>query len=210
MWEPGDVILHQEVWRGRVWAARPLIVVDDTDDRLLLWIPKGTVRKIPATSLGRVDPPTKEARAIENLARGDWIYTEHTWDVSSLWILRPGDWHAVWISWSEPGVQLGWYVNLQFPWRRTSIGIETMDLMLDIVVDPDLSWRLKDEEEFEEVVRRGIFDEQLAQRVRDEVEDVIRSIESEQGPFGEPWPTWTANPNWPIPSLLDGWDVVPK
>jgi protein associated with RNAse G/E len=85
-----------------------------------------------------------------------------------------------------------------------------MDLMLDIVVDPDLSWRLKDEEEFEEVVRRGIFDEQLAQRVRDEVEDVIRSIESKQGPFGEPWPTWTANPNWPIPSLLDGWDVVPK
>jgi hypothetical protein len=210
MWEPGDVILHQEVWRGRVWAARPLIVVDDAADRLLLWIPKGTVRKIPATSLGRVDPPTKEARAIENLARGDWIYTEHTWDVSSLWILRPGDWHAVWISWSEPGVQLGWYVNLQFPWRRTSIGIETMDLMLDIVVDPDLSWRLKDEEEFEEVVRRGIFDEQLAQRVRDEVEDVIRSIESEQGPFGEPWPTWTANPNWPIPSLLDGLDVVPK
>jgi hypothetical protein len=210
MWEPGDVIVHQEVWRSRVWAARPLIVVEDSTDRLLLWIPKGTVRKIPATPRDRVDPPTKQARAIENLARGDWIYEEHTWDVSSLWILRPGDWHAVWVSWSEPGVQLGWYVNLQFPFRRTSVGIETMDLMLDIVVEPDFSWRLKDEEEFEEVVRLGIFDDQLGERVRDESRKVMNSIEMRERPFSDPWPTWEADPTWLVPSLVGGWDVVPK
>ena len=210
MWEPGDVIVHQEAWRGRVWAPRPMIVVEDKADRLLLWIPQGTVRKIPATPLDRIDPSTKDARAIENLARGDWIYTDHTWEVSSLWILCPGDWHAVWISWSEPGAQLGWYVNLQFPFRRTSVGIESMDLMLDIVVEPDFSWRLKDEGEFEEVVRRGIFDEELGHRVREEARDAIESIEMKQGPFAEPWPAWIADPTWPIPSLVDGWDVVPK
>jgi protein associated with RNAse G/E len=84
-----------------------------------------------------------------------------------------------------------------------------MDLMLDIVVEPDLSWRLKDEEEFEEVVRRGIFDDPLGQRVRDEAGDVINSIENKQGPFGEAWPTWTADRTWPIPTLVDGWDEVP-
>jgi hypothetical protein len=210
MWEPGDVIIHHEVWRERVWAARPLIVVEDTPEQLLLWIPKGTIRKIPATPPTRVDPVTKEARAIENLARGDWIYGEHTWDVSSLWILRPVDWHAVWVSWSAPGVQLGWYGNFQFPFRRTALGIEAMDLMLDIVVEPDLSWRLKDEEEFEEIVRRGIFDHQLANRVRDEVRDVTQLIENKQGPFGEPWPEWSPNPKWTTPALTKGWDVVPE
>jgi len=38
VWNPGDVIVHQEVWGGRVWAPRPLVVVEDTDERLLLWI----------------------------------------------------------------------------------------------------------------------------------------------------------------------------
>jgi protein associated with RNAse G/E len=40
---------------------------------------------------------------------------------------------------------LGWYVNLQCPFRRTEVGIEAMDLMLDVVVDPDGTWRWKDD-----------------------------------------------------------------
>ena len=72
MWEVGQTIVHQEVWKDQVWAARPLRVVEDSEDQLLLWIPKGTVRKVPATSPTRLDPPTRRARAIENLDRKDW------------------------------------------------------------------------------------------------------------------------------------------
>jgi hypothetical protein len=207
VWEVGETIVHQEVWRGRLWAARPLVVVEDVEDRLLLWIPKGTVRKVPIAPPGRDAPATRKDRTIECLDWCDWVHGEHVWDLSTLWIARPGDWHAVWVSWLEDGQQFGWYVNLQRPYRRTAIGIEAMDLMLDVVAAPDLSgWRWKDEDEFDEIVDRGIFDQATAARVRDEAATVIKRIEKAEPPFSEPWSTWTPNPTWRIPTLLDGWD----
>jgi hypothetical protein len=39
-----------------------------------------------------------------------------------------------------------WYVNFQRPMRRTAIGFDTFDLLLDLVIAPDLSrWDWKDE-----------------------------------------------------------------
>lgn len=206
MWERGQTIVHQEVWSGRVWAARPLVVVEDTNERMLLWIPKGTVRKVPATPPSRLDPPDRQARIVENLSRCDWVLGEHEWDVSSLWILRPVDWHAVWVSWLDDGSHYGWYVNLQYPFRRTVIGIETMDLMLDIVAEPDLSWRWKDEDEFAELLHCGVLDRSTGLRVRREADLVIDRIESGSPPFSEAWPAWRPDPSWPIPALVDDWD----
>jgi hypothetical protein len=146
-WTAGDVVVHQEVWRDRVWAARPLVVVEDTPDRMLFWLPAGTVRKVPTTPPDRDDPGNRTARIIDLLERGDWVHVDHVWDVSCLWILRPGDWHAVWISWLPSGERYGWSVNLQRPFRRTAIGIESMDLALDVVVTPDRVWWWKDADE---------------------------------------------------------------
>ena len=209
MWQRGQTIVHHEVWRNRVWAARPLIVVEDRADRLLLWIPQGTVRKIPATPSARIDPSSRPDRVIANLDRGDWVLGDHVWDVSSLWILHPNDWHAVWVSWSEPEVQLGWYVNLQQPFRRTSAGIESMDLMLDIVADTDLSWRWKDEDEFDEIAKRGIFDADIVRRVRDEARLVADRLEQKTSPFCDSWPTWRPDSTWVTPQLPTDWDVLP-
>jgi protein associated with RNAse G/E len=205
MWAAGTTIVHQELWRDRVWAARPLVVIEDADDRLLLWLPKGTVRKV-VTPPGRFDPPSRKDRVIENLERCDWAYGEHTWDVSSLWILRPGDYHAVWVSWLGSGAHLGWYVNLQRPYRRAADGIEAMDLMLDVVVEPDLTWRWKDHDKFDEIVERGILDRVTEALVRKESAAMIRRIEARQQPFCDPWPSWRPDPRWGIPALPDDWD----
>lgn len=206
MWARGDTIVHREFWQGRLWAARPLTVVEDAGDRLLLWIPRGTVRKVPVTPPSRPDPPVRKDRVIENLARCDWTMGDHVWDVSSLWIVRPGDWHAVWVSWVGAGAHLGWYVNLQMPYRRSEIGIDAMDLMLDVVVEPDRTWRWKDDDEFDEIVDRGIFAPTTAARVRGEAEDVIGRIERAEPPFSEPWPSWTPDPSWALPTLPTGRD----
>lgn len=39
VWQRGETVVHQEVWNDRLWAARPLTVVEDTAKRTLLWIP---------------------------------------------------------------------------------------------------------------------------------------------------------------------------
>jgi uncharacterized protein len=66
----------------------------------------------------------------------------------------------------------------------------------------------KDDDEFEEIVRRGIFDAELAHRVRSAAEAVIDDIENRREPFSKPWPTRTPDSSWPAPALPAGWDVV--
>lgn len=205
-WRPGDVVVHQEIWNQRIWAARPLVVVNDSPDRLLLWLPKGTVRKVPMTPPTRMDPGGRTARIIDLLDRCDWVHVDHVWDVSCLWILRPGDWHAVWISWLPSGEQFGWYINLQRPFRRTAIGIESMDMMLDVVATPDRHWSWKDDDEFEQILERRIFNQATGERVRTEATGVIHRLETNASPFNEGWEEWRPDPSWSIPQLQPGWD----
>ena len=151
-WSPGEVIVVQDVWRGSLWAARPVIVVDDGPDVLVLWSPKGTRRKVPVSpqSDGSPEPASRGERLARLLACGEWELDDSLWDVSNLWLLRERDWHAVWVSFLDGGAHWGWYVNFQLPLTRTPRGIQTMDLALDIIVEPDRSsWRWKDEDEFE-------------------------------------------------------------
>ncbi len=184
-----------------------MVVVSDKPDLLLLWMPHGTVRKVPATPPGRVAAPEPKDRAIANLQHDDWILEDHIWDVSTLWLVRPGDWHSTWASWRPDGSALGWYINFQQPFVRTEAGIEAMDLALDIVAEPDCSsWRWKDAEEFDEIVDRGIFEPSVANAVRSEAERVIALMERQAAPFDYPWHDWRPDPEWPRPELPERWN----
>jgi protein associated with RNAse G/E len=97
-------------------------------------------------------------------------------------------------------------VNLQEPYRRTDRGIQAMDMMLDIVVSPDRSWRWKDEDEFEAIVAAGLYSEATVLAVREAAASVIRGIENCSAPFNEPWPEWRPPTGWSVPALPTGWD----
>jgi len=204
----GETVVLQEVWRGRLWSARPAIVVADQPNLTAFWLPAGTRWKAATT------PPTREParirgeRLAQSLVRGDWILTDHDWDMSTLWVSDPGAGHAVGISWRPNGEFAGWYVNLQEPFRRTSFGFQWMDLMLDIIVAPDRTWRWKDEDELQLMVDHGVFDERLALDVREEGERVISRLRRKEGPFSDRWPEWRPNPAWTTPVLSPGWEQV--
>ena len=126
-----------------------MIVVEDSADLLALWCPEGTVRKVPSTPASIPGGMTRGEWLAQALARLDWPLIDSAWDVSSLMLHREGDWYGVWLSFLESGEHWGWYVNFQEPYRRTERGIQTMDLALDIIAEPDRSsWRWKDEDEF--------------------------------------------------------------
>jgi predicted RNA-binding protein associated with RNAse of E/G family len=108
------------------------------------------------------------------------------------------------VSFLESGARLGWYINFQQPYQQTSRAIQTMDLALDIIAEPDLSsWRWKDIDEFDLFRDRGLIDDAIAQRVLAEADQVIRRIESNLAPFNSQWPQWRPDPLWTIPELPD-------
>jgi len=201
-WSPGDQIVYREVWRGKVWTARPVTVVQDAPDLVVLYLCSGTRWKIPGGSRSQFG---------HLLRTGDWqlIDITYMWG-DTLFLIRPGEAHAVHVMWRHETREFsGWYINLQEPLRRTAIGFDHMDQELDIVVKPDLSgWVWKDEEEFQKDVETGLISPGQAHEIRAEAERVLERVRAKASPFGDGWEAWHPPAGWPIPSLPEGWDKV--
>jgi hypothetical protein len=119
-------------------------------------------------------------------------------------LVRPGDGFAFELLWrADDDTFAAWYVNLQEPLRRTALGFDTDDLVLDIWVEPDGSWEWKDEDELEVAVALGRFTAAQAAEIRSVGERVVA-----ERPWPTGWEEWRPDPSWQLPRLPDGWDVV--
>ncbi len=88
-----------------------------------------------------------------------------------------------------------WYINLQGPIQRTNIGFDTMDNMLDVVIDPDMNeWNWKDVNEFTEATKVGFYSKEKASEIWQAGEKAVRLITSERRYFYEKWKAWQVNP----------------
>jgi len=198
-WSAGDVVVLREVWRGRVWSARPEIVVEDADAGSMFYLPDGVRWKTAARGGELLRIPDG----------GDWELGERVWTkgpiLSWAW---PGVAHAVLLFFHPDWSVWNWYVNLQDPLRRTAMGFDTVDHVLDAIVEPDGSWRWKDEDELEKVIARGAFTPAQADAFRAEGERGVRRILDREPPFDRDWTTWRPDPSWPIAELPPGWDAL--
>jgi hypothetical protein len=189
----------REVYRGRVWAARPATLVRDTNDLVAAYRAPGMRWKRPV----RADTGERMRMPATTWKLEDAVWTP----ARMLHLMDPGAAHAIHLWWLTPDWQFGgWYVNLQEPIRRTLLGFDSMDHLLDIVIEPDLSWRWKDEDEITEVVAIGTVTRAWADEVRREGERVIARLEARRPPFCDGWESWQPDPAWPIPVLPGGWD----
>ncbi|MEK6273738.1 MAG: DUF402 domain-containing protein [Actinomycetota bacterium] len=198
MFRPGDPALFRFVWPWKVFSAVPTTVVEHTAARVALWLaPETPVRRPPG---GR--------HPISRLASGDWVHAEDRWYGARLMLAEPTASHSVYVRWNEAGEFVGWYVNLEDPWRESPFGFDTTDHLLDIWVDPDRSWRWKDEDHLAEALAGGLFTAEQANAMRAEGERVVERIEAWSAPFDEGWETWLPDPDWPLPSIPNGWEKL--
>ena len=92
------------------------------------------------------------------------------------------------------------------PFRRSPLGFDTLDNVLDIVIAPDGTWRWKDEEELDGWVARGRFTRDEVAEIRAEGARVAAELDAGSRWWDETWATWKPDPAWPMPELPDGWD----
>jgi hypothetical protein len=203
-WNPGDVILFRGVGQMGIWYALPVLVVRDTPELVALYWPAGTQGKWRMKPSGAKVTPQDVFSAPMELLDRIWTSTD------VLMLITPGAAHAVYLM-REAGWKnhLCWYINLQDPIRRTPIGFDTLDHMLDVVFSPDRSsWRWKDEEQLEDAVALGLITPAQAAQIRQEGERVIRRIQENQPPFCDGWEQWTPPAGWGAPQLQPGWDTL--
>lgn len=192
-WQPGDQIIRREVWQGRPWSALPMYVVRDTPDVLALYMPIGT-----PIGFGAGPWPTASGRHGWNDGP-DTVWLDH--DV--LQLHRPGDAYSAWMF--DPGSDRpdqGWYVNLQEPFRRTPMGIDTLDHELDIVINEDGAWRYKDVDELHASIEHGRFSARQVAEIEALGERLTTIIDAGAQWWGDRWKNWSPQPEWSTPLIL--------
>jgi Protein of unknown function (DUF402) len=193
--QPGEPIVRRDIWHGEVMVGWGGLVVQDTDDLLVLYMPEGA-------PLGFTD-------------RDHWG-GPHPWSGRDRWqghgvlqLQRPGEMHAVWVFWAGSERELAcWYLNIQEPFRRTPPGFDTQDLELDIVVSPDGSWSFKDDEQLDPWVVRGRWTSEEVAEIRAEGARLAAELDAGRRWWSEEWANWQPDPAWTLPAMPKGWDAI--
>ena len=137
---------YRPPWLLQPWAAIPVHVVDHDDDSLVAYI-------APGAELG--------------VAQGEWPTADgrHPWHDRREWqghgvlmLHRRGDPYSVWHFWTgDDRAFAGLVRELPGALELSPIGFDTQDFELDLVVSPDGSWTLKDDELLDQRVVEGRF-----------------------------------------------------
>ncbi len=199
-------VVIRTVFRGRVWTAVPNYLIEDSPERVVTaQVPGGRCRLwAPAD---QYDDPVARTRVCTTLASGRWTTVETTWHTNRiLWVWPRAASYMVGHVWEDATDQFrGWYLNLQSPLRRSHIGFDLWDQLLDVVVRPDRTWFWKDEDQFEDAIRLDVIGSKEAAGVRAQGESLIRRLDTLL-PTG--WEDWRPEPGWPVLELPGGWDQV--
>ncbi len=200
---PGEAIAWRSVDRAQraVGYTWPWTVVRDDPELIVLFLRPGAVAK--GRSGERGGPRDRF------LVRWDGGYRDNVWSrVNVLMLHQPADAHSVWLACdAETWAPAWWYVNLEEPWRRTPIGFDSRDLVLDLWAKPDRrEWHWKDEDELVWAVGQGLIGEREAAAVRSEGERALERVRRWEAPLNLGWESWRPEPAWRIPVLPNGWE----
>ncbi len=194
-WQPGEVVVLRYLRRvdGLPGSAWPLRIIEDSEDLVALFLARGT------------------KYVITRRVKGEYYQANDVWRRDTLRLMFPERPYSVWFFWEHDGASRSfgaYYLNMEEPFRRSSIGFDTNDHALDIVVGPDFAWRMKDEEDFESLVLSGGYSEEFAAQVRADAQGAIDLIETRGSPFCDGWEDWEPDASWPVPELPPDWAEV--
>jgi protein associated with RNAse G/E len=206
MWRPGDVIAWRGIYRQRVWHAQTTIVVKDTSDEMVLALITGAECVAPEGYLNGKDSNKRRW----NFNDKDWEIENYLWRTNRLLLLlEPEKYYSIMHFWDDASSQFKcYYVNFQVPFTRSHCGIDTLDLDLDIIINPDLSFEWKDEDDYQTAIDHGIIFPEWIQGIEAAKHEIFDKLERHQYPFDGTWLNWMPEPDWSPPKLPADWDKI--
>ena len=135
MWCRGDAVVQQELWLGRLLAARPVTVAEDCGELLALYSHPRTPYRSAAIRSRHALPLAERVEQMSRPPPGR-LRHELSPDAHVLTLNPSGAAHSFWLFWNADWTLRRWYVNLQAPLRRTALGIAVVDRVLDLKVAP--------------------------------------------------------------------------
>lgn len=201
-WQSGA----QVIWRSRpqreVGYVIPCTVIADTPHMTILFQATNSICKRRAD---KRSGPHRRNLVTRNASSShqDRIWTGPSTLRLHIW----GTAYSIIRTWnSKQKCVEGWYINLESGWKRTRLGFDSQDLVLDITVATDLSsWAWKDEDELEWSVETGKYSIEEVACIREEGKRAIQALETKSWPFNADWSQWQPHAEWDIPTLPTDW-----
>ena len=201
-WSSGDHVVFRQVWPGGVWAAIPATIIEDSSALVSLYI-------APATMFS--GPNCAREEHLHIAVAGAWERKRYEWaGQHHVWASVPGEACSVWTIWSSlHWTHLGWKVNPETRLRRTVIGFDTTDHVLDVVISADLgSWRWKDEDELAVAIDLGLFSVAEGEQIRQQARRVANECVTSRSQQLQTWADWRPPAGWKLPVLQGNWEVA--
>ncbi|MBI2849895.1 MAG: DUF402 domain-containing protein [Chloroflexi bacterium] len=202
----GEAIVLREIWDEKIWIARPATVIQDSPELIATYVPPNTHAKRHCGAHG--DHVTAQERRDKEWGLQD-VVSAH---FPVIKLVIPGESYSVLIFRNEGDDSFRcWYINLEdpeAPMHRTAVGFDCTDLLLDMVVEPNLKdWRWDDEDELQEAVESGLISQAKAKSLYAKGEEVRDLLMSGKSVFNG-WEHWHPDRSWKAPTLPAGWDIL--
>jgi protein associated with RNAse G/E len=140
----------------------------------------------------------------------DWKLEPLTWHTNRLlFLLEPGKFYSSILFWNHETNQfVCYYINFQLPFQRRPCAINTLDLDLDIVIQPDFSYEWKDVNDYEKGIETGVIRPEWVAEIEASKIEIFTKLEKRQYPFDGSWLDWMPDPHWSLPTLPENWDKI--
>ncbi|MCC7117712.1 MAG: DUF402 domain-containing protein [Anaerolineales bacterium] len=205
-WQAGDHALYQGVYQNQVWFAQSVVVVKDSAEETALAVTPGAECAAPR---GYVNSRESWDRWGDYQANRRDMQT-YFWHTNRfLILLYPEKYYSLNLIWNQAKDQfVCYYVNFQLPYQRAPFAFQTLDLEIDLVIEPDFNWHWKDEEDYNTGVALNIITADWAKEIETAKREIFDKLKKRAYPFDDSWRDWRPNPTWSNPKLPLHWDKV--
>ena len=95
---------------------------------------------------------------------------------TAIWFVFTDLWYDIGKIYNLNNEWTGYYCDIIMPVKRSSGQFEIVDLFLDLWISPDGSYEIQDEDEFENALRNGFIDVELAEKARSSLKELIHEV----------------------------------
>ncbi len=205
-WKCGDIIAWRGIYRKRIWHVQPTILVKDSPGEIVLTLLPGT-ECIAEESYPR---GKKNGRRRWFFVNEDWQLAKYTWQTNRLLLIfEPEKYYSTILFWNhESNEFLCYYINFQLPFQRHHCVLDTLDLDVDLIINPDFSYEWKDVEDYQKAIENEIIFPEWIEGIETAKPEIFEKLERRQYPYDGSWLNWAPNPDWSPPKLPKNWDKI--
>ena len=206
LWKPGDIVGWRGIYRNRIWHAVPTFVVKETCQEIVRAIIPGAKCMVEE----HYTPGVKNGKRRWDFKGEDWVLKEFTWHTNRVLTITESDkYYSIMLFWDHARNEfLCYYVNFQLPFKRSHCGTDSLDLDLDICIEPDLRFSWKDEDDYHKAIEQGLILPEWVQEIEKAKPEILERLEKRCYPFDGSWLDWMPDPTWPPPTLPENWDKI--